>query len=205
MAARPSRRGSSSTTCATGSWCGASPTSEPGKWRTSTQTCWARRASGPRYTIQLDDLSMLYCALNLQTSWEVQWLNLIFSVRLCMFTWKLLTSACCLKMRPGPLGRTRWSSSGRLTDTVIALCFNPEANYCCPKTLTYFYFKELWVALLSVSCLCTLCEPKGCKWIWSVDQGQIFLPKLKSLLEYLSKVPLPPHCSQNRKQVDQFF
>lgn len=47
--ARPSRSGSSSTTCATGSWCGALPISVPGKWPTSTQTCWARRAAGQRW------------------------------------------------------------------------------------------------------------------------------------------------------------
>lgn len=51
MVARPSRRGSSSTTCVTGSWCGASPTSVPGKWPTSMQTCWARRAAGQRYGV----------------------------------------------------------------------------------------------------------------------------------------------------------
>lgn len=43
-----SSTGSSSITCATGSWCGASPTSASGKWLFSTQTCWAKKTLGQR-------------------------------------------------------------------------------------------------------------------------------------------------------------
>jgi len=48
-ASAASRSGSRSTTCATGSWCGSTPTSRSGSKPTSTQTCCARRAAGPRY------------------------------------------------------------------------------------------------------------------------------------------------------------
>lgn len=53
-----------------------------------------------------------------KSSWEKneQLVCLCFlPARPCMFTWKLLTSACCVKMRPGLLGRTRSSSSGNHT------------------------------------------------------------------------------------------
>lgn len=106
MVARPSRSGSSSTTCATGSWCGASPLSVPGKWPTSTQTCWARRAAGQRYAV---DASVGPGCIE-KTS-KLSFLVVCF--RPCMSTWKLRTSACCPTVRPGPLERTRWSSSGQ--------------------------------------------------------------------------------------------
>lgn len=58
-AVRPSSSGSSSTTCVTGSWCGASHTRGTGRWPTSTLTCSARRTPGPRWAIIVQDLLML--------------------------------------------------------------------------------------------------------------------------------------------------
>lgn len=48
-AVRPSSSGSSSITCVTGSWCGASHTRGTGRWPTSMWTCSARRTPGPRW------------------------------------------------------------------------------------------------------------------------------------------------------------
>lgn len=48
-AVRPSSSGSSSITCVTGSWCGASRTRGTGRWPTSMRTCSARRTPGPRW------------------------------------------------------------------------------------------------------------------------------------------------------------
>lgn len=106
--ARPSRSGSSSTTCATGSWCGALPISVPGKWPTSTQTCWVRRAAGQRWRSQ-------HGGLKRRPRKRATQAFLVVFFRPCMSTWKLRTSACCPTVRPGRLERTRWSSSGKQT------------------------------------------------------------------------------------------
>lgn len=58
-AARSSSSGSSSTTCVTGSWCGASHTRGTGRWPTSTLTCWARRTLGPRWAVVVWDLTAI--------------------------------------------------------------------------------------------------------------------------------------------------
>lgn len=62
-AVRLSSSGSSSTTCVTGSWCGASHTRGTGRWPTSTLTCSARRTPGPRWAPVVQD-----------RDWNIFWL-----------------------------------------------------------------------------------------------------------------------------------
>lgn len=44
---------------------------------------------------------------------EIDFFLFYVSFRPCMCTWKLLTSACCQRKRPGLLERMRWSSLGK--------------------------------------------------------------------------------------------
>lgn len=61
-AVKPSSSGSSSITCVTGSWCGASRTRGTGRWPTSMRTCSARRTPGPRWVTVVLVFSKAICS-----------------------------------------------------------------------------------------------------------------------------------------------
>lgn len=105
-----------------------------------------------------------------QTSWEINWVNPVFvflSDRPCMFTWKLLTSACCLTMRPGLLGRTRSSSLGKHPHcnclVLYLISSSPNAHGVLEFTVAYVQTSIYGASGFVLISQCTLCEPRGLK------------------------------------------
>lgn len=81
-----SRSGVRSTTCVTGSWCGPTALSKTGPRPTTTQTCSARRASGPRCSIgQTSNTTMMYTTFTPTRHLLISaiWLKVIMTMIFC--------------------------------------------------------------------------------------------------------------------------
>lgn len=89
-AARLSSSGSSSITCATGSWCGASRTRGTSRWPTSTRTCSARRTPGPRWAAVLH----LVFTWRMLLIYQAVFLNRNVSDRLSAFSERVMWWTC---------------------------------------------------------------------------------------------------------------
>lgn len=104
-AVRLSNSGSSSITCATGSWCGASPTRGTGRWPTSMLTFSAGKTLGPRWKW------LILCCLVRQKIWSAACKTKMKSKSLQLCWLSKLHAAVVFFFFPHRFKNERWDCS----------------------------------------------------------------------------------------------